>query len=81
MVGRPGSSGLAPGATLGAMRRFLPSFFLVVLAPVMALAACGSSASPEKTGTETFGCYVGSCVSPGVGGDGEDAGAADAGDS
>ncbi len=50
----------------------------------LAVIACGSSASPEKTGTETFGCYVGSCVSPGVGDDddddagNDDAGAADA---
>jgi hypothetical protein len=38
-----------------------------------AAVACGSSASPEKTATETFGCYVGSCVSPGVGDDDDDA--------
>jgi hypothetical protein len=49
----------------------------------LAAIACGSGASPEKTGTETFGCYVGSCVEPGVGegddGD-DDAGAPDASD-
>ena len=38
----------------------------------VATAACGSSASPEKTGTETFGCYVGSCVSPGTANDDDD---------
>ena len=61
--------------------RVAVSLFVAVVAAVTAL-ACGSTASPEKTGTETFGCYVGSCVSPGTGDDAtnDDARAPDASD-
>ncbi len=57
---------------------------LAAVSLTLVVAACGSNASPEKTGTETFGCYVGSCVSPGVTGDddadsgNDDGGASDA---
>ncbi len=60
------------------MRHTVGPLAILVVTALTPLFACGSSASSEKTGTETFGCYVGSCVSPGVGDD-DDAGAEDAG--
>ena len=44
-----------------------------VLAPVAT--GCGGDVQPEKTETETFGCYVGECVPAAVEDAGSDAGA------
>jgi hypothetical protein len=62
------------------MRHAVGPLAMLAVTLLMTLCACGSGTSPEKTGTETFGCYVGSCVSPGVTGDDDeqDAGPDDA---